>query len=809
MSWIQKGQDIDGEAAFDNSGISVSINSIGDRVAIGAPYNNGSGSSAGSTRVYEYNGSSWIKLGQDIDGEAAGDNGGISVSINSVGDRVAIGAYFNDGSGSNAGSTRVYEYNGSSWIKLGQDIDGEAVGDRSGVSVSINSVGDRVAIGAYLNDGSGSNAGSTRVYEYNGSSWVQLGQDINGEAASDFSGYSVSMNSVGDRVAIGAYQNDGSGSNAGSTRVYEYNGSSWVQLGQDINGEAASDFSGYSVSINSVGDRVAIGAYGNDGSGSDAGSTRVYEYNGSSWIKLGQDIDGEAAFDNSGISVSINSVGDRVAIGAYVNDGSGSDAGSTRVYEYNGSSWIKLGQDIDGEAAGDQSGVSVSMNSVGNLVAIGAPYNNGSGSYSGSTRVYKYDTTKSWNLNSNGNWNDPNNWLPVGVPVSGDDVVISINSAVARTITLPSGAVCNTLKLIIDGTIISPSAASINLVSGSLTISGSIGDLLTSDTKGLSSRQKTFNISSSLTFNNVGTNTVNCLGTMNLTGNVSFNGFKKTGTGTLNISGPTTNTGNTIVTSGIFVANPNFVITNLICSNCTIKGNGASIQNITSLGYTIISPGASPGLLSFATMTLVSTDTLEWEINVNSTSIGDRGASPDGYDAINCTGLVDLGGCSLKVILLLGVDLNVSPWNMGSSSWLYVDTENTIIGTIGSVTVDSSEAVGILNGVFGYLIDSGMSLRVTYVSNNLPPPCFAYNNLLQFKLPEDAVIVKKNIIGDKWINLNGLYVTNNHLVKINDEIIEAKESGCKEVEESHDVVDIITSNGRFININGYEVATCK
>jgi len=808
MSWVQKGQDIDGEAAGNFSGYSVSTNSVGERVVIGAYANSESGVNAGSTRVYQYDGSAWNQIGQDIDGEAAGDNSGISVSMNSTGDIVAIGAYNNDGSGTNSGSTRVYQYNGISWIKLGQDIDGEGEFDQSGVSVSINSLGNIVAIGAYRNPGPGTYPGSTRVYQYDGSSWIKLGQDIDGIAAYDSSGYSVSINSLGDIVAIGANSNDNLGTNTGLTRVYKYNGTSWIKLGQDINGTTIYSYSGISVSINSLGDIVAIGANGNSASGLDAGSTRIYQYNGSSWNQIGQVIDGEAVGDNSGTSVSINSAGNRVAIGAYGNDGFGTNSGSTRVYQYDGSLWIKMGQDIDGEASGDGSGISVSMNSLGNKVAIGAYQNDGFGSNSGSTRVYQYDTTKSWNLNSNGNWNDPNNWLPVGVPVAGDDVVISINSVVARTITLPTGAVCNTLKLVVDGTLVS--AASINLVSGSLTISGSVGDLLTSDTKGLSSRQKTFNISSSLTFNNVGTNTVNCLGTMNLTGFTTFNGFKKTGTGTLNISGPTVNTGNTVITGGIFIANPNFVITNLICSNCTIKGNGASIQNITSSGYTTINPGLSPGLLSFGTMTLVSTDTLEWEINVNSTSIGDRGASPDGYDAINCTGLVDLGGCSLKVILLLGVDLNVSPWNSGSSSWLYVDTEDSIIGTIGSVTVDSSEAVGVLDGVFGYLIDSGMSLRVTYVSNNIPPvPCFAYNNLSQFKLPEDAVIIKKNIIGDKWINLNGLYVTDNHLVKVNNEIIEAKESGCEEVEESHDVVDIVTSDGRFINVNGYEVATCK
>ena len=47
----------------------------------------------------------------------------------------------------------------------------------------------------------------------------QLGSDIDGEAANDYSGHSVSINSDGSHVAIGAYYNDGGGSNAGHTRV--------------------------------------------------------------------------------------------------------------------------------------------------------------------------------------------------------------------------------------------------------------------------------------------------------------------------------------------------------------------------------------------------------------------------------------------------------------------------------------------------------------------------------------------------------------------------------------------------------------
>ena len=57
--------------------------------------------------------------------------------------------------GSGAGSVRIYEYSSGTWIKFGQDIDGEAANDQSGSSVSLNSAGDRVAIGAHGNDGSG------------------------------------------------------------------------------------------------------------------------------------------------------------------------------------------------------------------------------------------------------------------------------------------------------------------------------------------------------------------------------------------------------------------------------------------------------------------------------------------------------------------------------------------------------------------------------------------------------------------------------------------------------------------------------
>ena len=71
--------------------------------------------------------------------------------------------------------------------------------------------------------------------------WVQVGADIDGENANDWSGWSVAMNAAGDTVIIGAPYNDGNGDNAGQARVFTLTDGGWVQVGADIDGETADD----------------------------------------------------------------------------------------------------------------------------------------------------------------------------------------------------------------------------------------------------------------------------------------------------------------------------------------------------------------------------------------------------------------------------------------------------------------------------------------------------------------------------------------------------------------------------------------
>jgi hypothetical protein len=342
-------------------------------------------------RVYNWSGSAWVQKGADIDGEAAGDgedtsgySSKYSVSMPDA-NTIAIGALLNDGNGRDAGHVRVYNWNGSAWVKKGADIDGEAAGDESGWSVNMPDA-NTIAIGARLNDGDSMSAGHVRVYNWSGSAWVKKGADIEGEAEFDNSGYSISMPDA-NTLAIGAYGNAGNGNAAGHVRVYNWSGSAWVQKGADIDGEAAEDISGFEVSMPDA-NTIAIGAPLNDGNGTSAGHVRVYNWSGSAWVKKGADIDGEAAEDCSGSSVSMPDA-NTIAIGDEntSNNGNGVAAGRVRVYNWSGTAWVQKGADIDGEAAGDGSGTWVSMPDA-NTIAIGAPLNDGNGVAAGHVRVY-------------------------------------------------------------------------------------------------------------------------------------------------------------------------------------------------------------------------------------------------------------------------------------------------------------------------------------------------------------------------------------------------------------------------------------
>lgn len=372
------GSPIDAPGAGERFGDSVSISGDGSMVAVSAE-------NADKTRIYRLTTSGWIQIGSDI--TSANPQ---PVSISDNGSTVAIGGKY-------GGDTRVFKYDPSSstWVQLGSSID-LGSGNFSLQHVSLSDDGLTLAVGRPDLTGPGIDRGTARVYRYDAatSDWVASAV-FNGAANGDQFGWAVSLSGDGSTVAIGSIKNDGGGgTDRGSVQIYRYDdaSSAWQSLGLFIYGENSGDLSGYSISLNDDGTRVVIGAINNDDGGGNSGHSRVYGFNDatSAWEQVGSDIGGEAANDWSGQSVSISGDGNTVVVGAVGNDGGASNSGHARIYEYDAvsSDWVQQGADIDGTSSYEYLGSSVSISADGSTVAIGAPNARPNGGQDGQVTVY-------------------------------------------------------------------------------------------------------------------------------------------------------------------------------------------------------------------------------------------------------------------------------------------------------------------------------------------------------------------------------------------------------------------------------------
>ena len=358
--WNQIGNDIDGLSG-DTSGYSVSLSSDGSIIAISSPrVNNGW---SGRVRIYKNNSGNWTQIGNDI--IPPGNIGGASsISLNAVGNIIAINGI---------GAVSIYENISEVWTQIGNDILGDYTSNNL---VSLNDNGDILAIGK-SDTGNGLNLGRVRIYKNNLGVWNQIGDDITGVENGNQIGSSLSLSSNGSIVAFG-----GTSNGYRFIRIYENISNVWTQIGTDIASQTMGEGFGNSISINSNGNIVAIGI-----PGFGSGKISIYQNISNTWSQTGS-IDGETSNDGIGKSVSLNSDGDIVAFGGTAFTGT---SGFVRVFKNNSNVWSQVGNDLIGEAIGDGSGNwpnTVSLNSDGSIVAIGAPNNDGNGNSSGHVRVY-------------------------------------------------------------------------------------------------------------------------------------------------------------------------------------------------------------------------------------------------------------------------------------------------------------------------------------------------------------------------------------------------------------------------------------
>ena len=178
------------------------------------------------------------------------------------------------------------------------------------------------------------NYGEITVYDYQvisgTATWTKVGNSIWGEAnAKALGAFQMSISSDGSRLAVG---NPDAFNYKGQTRVYELDGNTWSQIGSDINGSVTSENVGYSTNLSADGTRLVTSARGLPSSGITPGAVKVFNWDGSDWVEQAI-IYGENNADQFGHSISLTPDGSRLAVSAPLNDRANTNVGHVRIFD--------------------------------------------------------------------------------------------------------------------------------------------------------------------------------------------------------------------------------------------------------------------------------------------------------------------------------------------------------------------------------------------------------------------------------------------------------------------------------------------
>jgi hypothetical protein len=324
-----------------------------------------------------------------------------------------------------------------------------ATNEYFGISVALNAAGDRLVVGAMYNSTNGTNTGKVYPYYLVNGVWTinaQGGFSSPVPTINEYFSYSVALNAAGDRLVVGAI---GAG-NTGKVYPYYLVGGVWTitsQGGFQSSTALSGEQFGQSVALNAAGDFLVVGAAANSIGGANTG--KVYPYNlvGGVWTITSQggfQSSTVLAGENFGVSLSLNAAGDRLVVGAVTNT-----SGAGKVYPYylvNGVWTINAqgGFSSPVPATNEYFGQCVALNVAGDRLVVGA--------YGNSTdtgKVYPYSAFSTRYCNALAS--NTNIWVAGGGPTITSTLAYSLDGKTwtnntTASVSYPfSGGICNAL----------------------------------------------------------------------------------------------------------------------------------------------------------------------------------------------------------------------------------------------------------------------------------------------------------------------------------------------------------------------------
>jgi hypothetical protein len=394
-----------GGAPTGHYGNAIAISRDGSTLAVGAPHessgargingnqNDNSVYGSGAVYVFTRRGDSWAQQAYiKASNPGQSDHFGIVVALSADGNTLAVSAYWeasaakgingdqNDDSIPQAGAVYVFTRAGATWSQqayikasntgragVGQDDWGD--GDQFGFSMALSADGNTLAAGAIgedstaaginnlalQNDDSAASSGAVYVFTRTGSAWSQQAYvKASNSGGGDLFGYGVGLSADGNTLAVGAFDEDGSGrtvnaipdnlrNGSGAAYAFDRTGNTWRQTAY-FKGSRSSvnDSLGGSVAISGDGNTIAVGTTeenclvpGVNPSGCDidatppnfgmsfsAGAVYVWARSGNAWTEQAFiKSSNPNLYDLFGARTALSGDGNTLAVGAQREDG--------------------------------------------------------------------------------------------------------------------------------------------------------------------------------------------------------------------------------------------------------------------------------------------------------------------------------------------------------------------------------------------------------------------------------------------------------------------------------------------------------
>jgi hypothetical protein len=241
-------------------------------------------------------------------------------------------------------------------------------GDEFGRAVAVQ--GNVAVVGAPNDQAAGYGTGAAYVFEKTTSGW-QLQQKLTAPDSSSYSFFGTSVAIDGDRIVVGAYGDQNAGNYAGAAYVFVYAGSQWTPE-QKLTGSENSAFDSFGISVAIQGDRIICGAFGNsDFNQSEVGSAYVFQRIDGLWLQQQELTASDAAsLARFGLSVAMSE--DTIVVGADGDSELGFFSGAIYVFSLDGSIWIQQ-QKLHAQDARESASFGYHLAISGDTIVAGAP----------------------------------------------------------------------------------------------------------------------------------------------------------------------------------------------------------------------------------------------------------------------------------------------------------------------------------------------------------------------------------------------------------------------------------------------------